>query len=275
MITEVGTERREWCVVENGGQRIFGVVHRPQGIDRAPCVVIMHGFASSKHGTNRSHVTLSERLVAEGIASLRFDFRGAGDSEGSLSEISLEDLISDALVILHHTAQLDGIDPERIGIFGASLGGSIAVISAARSPHVRALALWAPVASGELWYRDFIAQNPDKLTEDPKTVLSHYRGIKISPLFQEQFGRMRAAQLLEEVDLPLLHMQGEQDQTVSLLHQKVYKMHNENNMSPARFISYPQVDHQLGVERCAPEVMRETVRFFHEHLSPVSSCPCC
>lgn len=266
MVVAEKSEQREGCVIENKGQKIFAIVHRPTDVNNAPCVVIMHGFASSKHGTNRAHVFLSEKLAENGIASLRFDFRGAGDSEGSLSDISLEDMVSDALVALQHSEQLEGIDPERIGVFGSSLGGSVAMFSAAQHGNVQAMVVWAPVASGELWYRDFIAQNPEKLTLDPKEVLSSYRGIKLNPKFQEQFGRMMAAKLLEELNMPFLHMQGEKDQTVSLLHQKVYKMHSEGKTSPSKFISYPDTDHQLGAEAVSPVVIRECIQWFKEHL---------
>ncbi len=259
-------EIRESCLLENQGQKIFGVLHRPCGEKAVPCVVIMHGFASSKHGTNRSHVILSEKLAEQGLASLRFDFRGAGDSEGSLSDISLEDMVSDALAALEHVSQLEEIDHKRIGVFGSSLGGAIAMLSSLRFERIGALALWAPVASGELWYRDFIAQHPEKLTEDPKEVLSHYRGVKLNPKFQEQFGRMMAAKVLENLDVPLLHMQGERDQIVSLLHQKVYKMHSEGKKTPSRFVSYPNTDHFLGEEKVSSEVIRESIQWFKEHL---------
>ena len=266
MVVAEKKESREWCVVENQGQKIFGVLHRPNSEQDVPCVVIMHGFASSKHGTNRAHVIMSEKLAEQNIASLRFDFRGSGDSEGSLSDISLEDMVSDAVVALEHASNLEGIDSQKIAVFGSSLGGAIAMLSCARFQNAAALALWAPVASGELWYRDFIAQYPEKLTEDPKEVLSHYRGIKLNPQFQQQFGRMMAAQLLENLDVPLLHMQGEKDQVVSLLHQKVYKMHSEGKHSPSRFISYPDTDHHLGEQSCTASVIGETIRFFKEHL---------
>lgn len=266
MVVAERKEIREGFHIENKGQKIFGILHKPCNGEAAPCVVIMHGFASSKHGTNRAHVILSEKLAEQGIASIRFDFRGAGDSEGCLSEISLEDMVSDALLVLDYVHHVEAVDSSRLGVFGSSLGGTIATLSSHRSQSVSAMALWAPVASGELWYRDFIAQNPEKLLEEPKKVLSHYRGFKLNPLFQEQFGRMMAAQLLEELDIPLLHMHGERDQVVSLLHQKVYKMHSEGKQAPSRFISYPDQEHQLGANSSAKEALGETIRFFKEYL---------
>src|ERR1700722_18881351 len=165
---------REWVIMKNGGQQIFGVLHRPQLEVNPPIAVIMHGFASSKHGSNRCYVTLAEALVNVGIASLRFDFRGSGDSEGSLSEITFEDLVSDAMAVLENLDAIKGIDRSRIALFGASLGGTIAILAAARAQNVKTMALWAPVASGELWYRDFLMQNPEYAHVDPEKVLSSY-----------------------------------------------------------------------------------------------------
>jgi uncharacterized protein len=71
-------ETREPLIIENEGQRLFGVLHKPVGWDNPPIVVVLHGFASSKHGSHRCYVTLAEYLAKEGIATLRFDFRGAG-----------------------------------------------------------------------------------------------------------------------------------------------------------------------------------------------------
>lgn len=138
MVVAEKRESREWCLLENKGQKIFGVLHRPNCEEDVPCVVVMHGFASSKHGTNRAHVTLSEKLAEQGVASLRFDFRGAGDSEGCLSEINLEDMVTDAIAALDHVSDLEGIDAGRIGVFGTSLGGSIAMLSCERFGNVGA-----------------------------------------------------------------------------------------------------------------------------------------
>ena len=185
-------ESREWRILENGGQQIFGVLHRPAKVKNPPIVLILHGFASSKHGANRCYVTLAEKLSQAGIATFRFDFRGSGDSEGNLSEITFEDLVSDAVSVLKKLAEIEGIDASRIALFGASLGGAISVYAAARTQKIKVMALWAPVASGELWYRDFLKQHPEYINVDPAHILSSYRGIKLQPEFRAQFASMAA-----------------------------------------------------------------------------------
>ncbi len=260
-------ERRNWITIESGGQQVFGVVHQPKAVTHAPIVVMMHGFASSKHGTNRSYVTFAEELAKQGIASLRFDFRGAGDSEGTLATVTLEDLVDDAVAALEFSEELEGIDKERIGVFGSSLGATIAVLSAERYQKAKAMTLWSPLASGELWVHDFMTQNPEMATQDPKEVLANYRGFTLHPEFRRQFGRMSAAKTIEKLgDVPLLHMHGESDKTVSILHQQVYKMHCEGREAPARFISYPDVEHQITDGNVFPKVVKETLEWFKTHL---------
>lgn len=256
-------ETREWMIFENEGKKIFGVIHHPY-LENPPLVIIVHGFASSKVGTHRSWVYLAESLAKGGIAALRFDFRGAGDSEGSLSEMDLEGYISDAYAAL---CEVKNRGFRQIGFFGSSLGGAIAVLTAGRHGGVDSLALWAPVASGELWVQDFLKKNSSMDCGDLGAILTNYRGVKLHPRFKEQFGKMFAFEEMKKLSaVPLLHFQGENDTTVSTLHQKAYQKSRDKASAPSRFISYPDIDHILGFEPILQEVIKETVQWFQKTL---------
>ncbi|NGX62143.1 MAG: Multifunctional-autoprocessing repeats-in-toxin [Chlamydiae bacterium] len=256
-------EMREGVTFENGGEKIFGVLHRPIDNVLAPVVLIFHGFASSKLGSNRCYVTLAEAFAKEGIASLRIDFRGSGDSEGSLAELSFEDLVSDATASVSFLENLEGIDTSRLGIFGASLGGTLAILSQKKSLSAKALALWAPVASGELWLRDFLQQHPEAASGNPHEALSSYQGIPLHPEFRNQFGQMRAYEALARMPhLPFLHMHGAKDPVITLTHQGAFHAacpHGE-------FKTYPEAEHSLGFAEVFPDVIRQTIDWFQEHL---------
>ncbi len=258
------TESREGITIDNDGLNLFGILHRPIQVQNPPVVTILHGFASSKHGSNRCYVTLAELLAKEGIASLRFDFRGCGDSEGSLSEASFNEMISDAVAASKHLLTLEGIDISRMGVFGASLGGALAVESSALCEMTKAMALWAPVASGELWLRDFMMKHPEMIGVDPRKALSDYRGIPVSSAFKEQFAALFAYKTLAGMpDIPLLHMHGEGDDVVSIAHQDAFK---QACSSQGKFVTYPDEAHSLGYAKVFAEAIQETVTFFKEHL---------
>lgn len=260
-------EIRESVVIENDGQQIFGMLHRPIGFDNSPIVVILHGFASSKHGSNRCYVTLAEALTKQGVAAFRFDFRGSGDSEGTLSDISFEDLVSDAVAVLETVETFEGIDASRIALFGASLGGAIGVLAAARFQKVKAIALWAAVASGELWYRDFLIRYPEHMHADPSKVLSSYRGVKLNEAFRTEFRQMFAYQAVHELkNIPLLLMQGEKDDTVSIAHLEAFRQACAASHLKTRCIKYPDAEHSLGFSPYFPQVIEDTLSWFHQNL---------
>ncbi len=63
------------------GARLAGVLNRPDSADRQ-AVVFVVGGPQYRIGSHRLHVALARKLAENGIASLRFDYRGVGDSEG-------------------------------------------------------------------------------------------------------------------------------------------------------------------------------------------------
>jgi alpha-beta hydrolase superfamily lysophospholipase len=262
-----GNEEREWVIMKNGGQQIFGVLHRPLYVANPPVVVFLHGFASSKHGSNRCYVRVAESLIKVGIAALRFDFRGSGDSEGSLSDITFEDLLSDAVTVLEHLKVLQGVDNTRIALFGASLGGTIAILTALRVPYIKALALWAPVASGELWYQDFLVQHPEYIHIEPEKALNSYRGNELHPQFKAQFAQMFAYKTFPLLHpLPILHMHGEKDTIISTAHQEAFRHASLPTQFNLRFVKYPHGQHSLGFSPNLQEVIEESTRWFQTYL---------
>ena len=130
-------------VFENEGQKLYGMLHLPDGIERAPTVAIFHGFTGTKIEPHRIFVKMARELMAHGIAALRFDFRGSGESEGDFVDMTVEGEISDALKSLDFLQAQPELDPHRIGVLGLSLGGLVAACVAGRDARVKSLALWA------------------------------------------------------------------------------------------------------------------------------------
>ena len=111
-------------VFYNQDQQINGILHSPTGHD-APCpaVAFFHGFTGTKVEPHRIFVKTARELAAIGFYVLRFDFRGSGDSEGDFSEMTIGGEVSDAIKSIDVLTAMQGVDPERIGILGLSMGG--------------------------------------------------------------------------------------------------------------------------------------------------------
>lgn len=75
-------ERAAWIAC--GADRMLGIVCEPaEGTRRSEAVLIVVGGPQYRVGSHRQFVRLARRLAAAGFVSLRFDYRGMGDSEGS------------------------------------------------------------------------------------------------------------------------------------------------------------------------------------------------
>lgn len=121
------------------GQQISGILHLP-GIKNFPWVIASHGLLSSKN--SEKYVALGERLTWQGMALLRFDFRGIGESEGRIEDDTVSRRIVDlgsAIDFIKSRSDLG----TRIGLLGSSLGGYISLIKASLEKEVRSVVVWA------------------------------------------------------------------------------------------------------------------------------------
>jgi pimeloyl-ACP methyl ester carboxylesterase len=131
--------------------RLFGVLPQPQGALRDCGFVFCAPFAEEQKQGYRVFVDLARRLEEAGFASLRFDYRGTGDSEGAFTEFSLAGAVRDigaAAALLRERAKV-----EQVGLIGLRLGASLAWRAAGEGLPTRLLVLWQPIVDGGLFYR--------------------------------------------------------------------------------------------------------------------------
>lgn len=99
-----------------------------------PAILHAHGNA----GNIESHESFSSFLTEQGFHVLLFDYRGFGRSSPNRL-ITRHDIISDTRAALAHLASRPDVIPDRIGLFGVSLGATPALAAAADNPAVRAV----------------------------------------------------------------------------------------------------------------------------------------
>ncbi len=116
-----------------------GMLHLPDRND-APYVIASHGLLSSKD--SEKYIALGERLSKEGVAMLRFDFRGIGESEGRPEEDTISRRIDDLGAAIDLMRNYPGLG-KRIGLLGSSLGGYLSLFKAAADSEIRAVVIWA------------------------------------------------------------------------------------------------------------------------------------
>ena len=108
------------------GTRLFGwwipavsqIVDDPAAV---PTIIHVHGNA----GNIASHEFFSSHLPKAGFNVFLFDYRGYGQSDGWARKRA--DLIADAHAALDYVLTRDGVDTNRIAVYGQSLGGAIGI----------------------------------------------------------------------------------------------------------------------------------------------------
>ena len=114
------------------------MMHVPdQRPGKVPFVILFHGFCDDRNEINFVHTELSRRLCERGIASVRFDFAGSGDSDGRFEDMTVSSEVEDGLAILDYVKSLDFVDQSRIAIHGLSMGGCVAsMVAVWKSGHI-------------------------------------------------------------------------------------------------------------------------------------------
>ena len=106
------------------GIGLQGVLHLPK-TQSPPLVVGSHGLEGSKESAKQ--LLLATVLSKHGMAYLRFDHRGCGNSQGDfIRETSLEKRTQDLIDAVAHVLGL-GLTSRRIGLFGSSMGGAACI----------------------------------------------------------------------------------------------------------------------------------------------------
>ncbi len=133
----------------NGDVTLAGTLSFPKGAGPFPAVLLISGSGPQNRDEaimgHKPFLVLADHLTRNGIAVLRFDDRGVGESTGSFADATTKDFASDAEVGVAYLKTLEEIDAKHVGLIGHSEGGIVAPMVAARSPDVTFVVLMAGV----------------------------------------------------------------------------------------------------------------------------------
>ena len=132
--------------IQRDGLVLRGRLEKPEK-EKCPIAILFHGFTGNLAPEQDSLFSrLSRRLNAAGIAAVRFDFNGHGQSDGDFSRMDVLNELEDALAILAYVRSL--AFGTEIYLVGHSQGGVVASMLAGYYPDVvKKLVLLAPAAT--------------------------------------------------------------------------------------------------------------------------------
>jgi pimeloyl-ACP methyl ester carboxylesterase len=246
------------------GYRIAGVLAAPdRPTDRL--AVLCHGFLSHKNSTTNK--TLTGLLNERGVATLRFDFFGHGESDGPFEDITT------TIGVAQATAALDEAVSRgyrHLGLVGSSFGGLVSILTAARwsnIPRLACLALKCPVVDfGEELRLEFGKEGMAewKTTDTIPNILGGAGRIRLRYAFYEDALRLIAYEPARKIDAPTLIVQGDCDELVPL-HQSRRLL--ESLTGVKRLELLPGADHQFSKAADFRAMTRLLVDWVSRYLS--------
>lgn len=116
------------------GVMITGWLYLPPGDTKCPLVVLTNGGGNNERSIKSFSDFMAPILAHCGYAAFVHDKRGTGESEGDYARTTYDDYINDAGTCANFLAGHHRINPDKIGVMGASEGGRVAVVAASRFP---------------------------------------------------------------------------------------------------------------------------------------------
>jgi hypothetical protein len=107
----------------NKNQKIVGLLTFPE-VENPPIAIIIHGFKGTKEYYPFVNNSIKP-LTDSGIAVLRIDCRGSGESDLEFKDMTITSESEDVLTAIDYVKTLKKIDPNRIALIGVSMGGAV------------------------------------------------------------------------------------------------------------------------------------------------------
>ncbi len=220
------------------GKSLAARLDMPADEKPACYAIFAHCFTCTKNFN--AVVNINRALTREGIAVLRFDFTGIGESEGDFSETNFSTNVSDLISAAEFLAR--NFEAPKL-LVGHSLGGAAVLQAAARIPSASALAtIAAPANLNNL--AAFIGNTREEiLTRGEAVVDLAGRPFTIKKQFLDDLEGERMEETIHNLRKPLLIMHSPRDNIVSIDNAARIFLAAKH---PKSFISLDNADHLLS-----------------------------
>ncbi len=134
------------------GLKIYALLTVPKGIKPKtgfPVIIFNHGYIPpAQYRTTERYVAYVDAFARNGYIVFKLDYRGHGNSEGlATGGYGSPDYTIDALNALASMKKYPDADPNRIGMWGHSMGGQITLRAAVVSKDIKAEVIWSGVVA--------------------------------------------------------------------------------------------------------------------------------
>ena len=220
------------------GETLSGRLDLPLGAVPDAYAIFAHCFTCSKH--TKAVAAVSHALTRKGIAVLRFDFTGLGDSEGDFSDTTFSSNVTDLITAAEY---LDAHFAAPKILIGHSFGGTACLRAAGHLPGVKAVVtIGAPFDPAHVQHLLGDAREEIKNSGEASVTLAG-RSFRIKRQFLEDLDNTDMLAVLPKLNRALLVLHSPVDEVVGIDNAaQIYKAARH----PKSFISLDTADHMLG-----------------------------
>jgi fermentation-respiration switch protein FrsA (DUF1100 family) len=231
---------REPLQVVSDGLTISGILQTPD-VESWPLVVLCHGLFSYKNSSK--YIEIGRVFAEAGIATIRFDFRGCGESEGLAVESTVSGRCRDLRQVIARAGGLLRFNGS-LALLGSSLGGYLALLEASRNSLVRCVSVWS---------------TPSHLRDLERRLVA---AGSVSPLFLEDLRGQELLAHIGEVERVLI-LHGQEDELVAPSHaEAIFGVVKD----PKSLHIFPHTDHRFSQVESRRRAMALSLEWFQRFL---------
>lgn len=259
---------------QSEGLKIYALLTVPNGGPPEggfPAIIFNHGYIPpDQYRTTEKYVAYTDGFSRNGYVLFRPDYRGHGNSEGEPSgAYGSSAYLVDVLNALASLKKYPGVNPDKLGMWGHSMGGFITLRSMVVSKDIKAGVIWAGVVAS---YPDLLNNWRRRASTPPpgitsgrrrwrEELISVYGEPETNPVF---WSSISANSFLSDLSGPIQLHHGTADISVPAEFSQKLKAELDIAGQPAELFIYENDDHNLS--RNFSAAMARSVEFFDEHL---------
>jgi len=272
-LTAATTYRRYYAYYLSQGLKIYGLLTVPDGTPPAggwPAIVFNHGYIPpAQYVTTERYVAYVDYLARAGYIVYKIDYRGNGNSEGiARGAYGDPGYTIDVLNAVASIKRFPQANPQKIGMWGHSMGGFLTLRAMVISKDIKVGVIWAGVVGS---YADLINiwHHNDPATPTPQpnspnwkhTWFSEHGSPETDPQFWDS---LSATSYLADLSGPLQLHHDTADSEVPYVFSENLAKAIQAVGGTVEFYSYPGDDHNLA--KPFGLAMTRTIAFFDKYL---------
>jgi dipeptidyl aminopeptidase/acylaminoacyl peptidase len=266
---------------KSDGFKINGLLTVPAGQKPPtgwPVVIFNHGYIPpDQYRTTERYVAYQDAFARNGYITFKSDYRGHGSSEGLASGgYGNIDYTADVLNALASVKRFKDADPNRIGMWGHSMGGSVTLRAMVTVPDVKAGVIWAGVVASypdlfDRWRR--VPAGPGGMPAPARgwrnDLITQYGTPEQNPQF---YASISPNSYLKDISGPLQLHHGTADESVPVEFSDMLEKQMKDAGKPVEYFKYPGDNHNISNNLST--ALQRSVAFFDKYVkNPIAATP--